>query len=61
VADFVVNMSSPYFTCVANGKSGFHALKAFREFVDASGFSIAHVYEGLGLGHTLLDLRKRDA
>jgi hypothetical protein len=58
VGSYVVNMSSPYFTCVANGNSFFYAYEDFQPLLSEAGFCISRCYDDLGLGHTLLECKK---
>ena len=52
---------SLYFTALANGTSRFYPYDEFEVFVEAAGFEIERVHDGLGMEHTLLVCRKKKA
>ena len=58
VADYIVNMGSPYFTCIANGNSRFYGVGELSNLIGRSEFHIARSYEQLGLGHTLFECKR---
>ena len=60
VADYIVNMSSLYFTCIANGNSRFYAEGELAGLIEKGGFCISRKYAGLGFGHTLFEARRSD-
>lgn len=61
VADACLAAMSLYFTALANGTSRFYPYDEFEVFVEAAGFEIERVHDGLGMEHTLLVCRKKKA
>lgn len=51
---FSVNMSSLYFTCMANGNSRFYRSDVFITYLEKAGFKLDTRVDNLGVGHTLL-------
>lgn len=60
-AAYTLNATSLYFTCVANGNSRFYRCSEFLPLVEAAGFAVESQVDGIGLGHSLLSLRPRQA
>lgn len=56
---FVLQMTSLYFTTMANGNSQMYDSKVFGKLVEAAGFEVSRESNLVGLGHTLWELRKR--
>lgn len=56
---FVLQMTSLYFTTMANGNSQMYDSKIFQQLVEAAGFEVCQEKNLVGLGHTLWALRKR--
>lgn len=61
VADACLAAMSLYFTALANGTSRFYPYDEFEVFVEAAGFEVERVHDGLGMEHTLLVCRKKTA
>ncbi|WP_261817665.1 methyltransferase [Vibrio gallicus] len=57
-AEYSLNATSLYFTCLANGNSRFYRSDDFLEIVAEAGLEVAERTDDIGLGHTLLKLRK---
>ena len=55
----VLQMTSLYFTTMANGNSQMYDSKVFQRLVEAAGFEVSRERNLVGLGHTLWELRKR--
>ncbi len=55
---FSLQMISLYFTTMANGNSQMYDSAVFMRLVVDAGFEIAEVRDNVGVGHTLLELRK---
>lgn len=55
-AEYSLNATSLYFTCLANGNSRFYRSEDFLEIVEEAGFTVATRTDNIGLGHTLLEL-----
>lgn len=53
-AEFSINATSLYFTCMANGNSRFYRSDIFRDLVCLAGLKIEHQIDNLGIGHSLL-------
>jgi hypothetical protein len=56
---FVLQMTSLYFTTMANGNSQMYDSKVFYKLIDAAGFTIKAQHDLIGLGHTILELVKK--
>lgn len=54
---FALQMTSLYFTTMANGNSQMYDSKVFERLIVEAGFYIATVKDQVGLSHTLLELR----
>lgn len=52
---------SLYFTAMANGTSRFYTLSEFEDFIARAGLVIEESHHGLGIGHSLLVLKKEAA
>ncbi|UGA54081.1 methyltransferase [Vibrio sp. VB16] len=55
-AEYSLNATSLYFTCLANGNSRFYRSEDFLEIVHEAGFVVKQRTDNIGLGHTLLTL-----
>ncbi len=53
---FSVNMSSLYFSCMANGNSRFYRSDVFLSYLERAGFKLETRTDQIGVGHTLLVL-----
>jgi ubiquinone/menaquinone biosynthesis C-methylase UbiE len=58
---FALQMTSLYFTNMANGNSQMYDSAVFYQLIDRAGFTIVHQYDNIGLSHTILELRKKEA
>lgn len=56
---FALQMTSLYFTTMANGNSQMYDSRVFYQLIEQAGFRIENEYDGIGLSHTLLELRKK--
>lgn len=56
---FALQMTSLYFTTMANGNSQMYDSKVFFKFIEKAGFEIINQYNLIGYGHTLLELKKK--
>jgi ubiquinone/menaquinone biosynthesis C-methylase UbiE len=56
---FSLQMTSLYFTTMANGNSQMYDSKVFVELIDRAGFTVAKQTDMIGLSHTVLELRKK--
>lgn len=56
-AEYSLNATSLYFTCLANGNSRFYRSEDFLEIVAEAGFAVTTRTDNIGLGHTLLELK----
>ncbi len=57
-AEYSINATSLYFTCLANGTSRMYHSKDFVEIAEAAGFQVIAQHDNLGVGHTLLELKR---
>jgi len=57
---FSLQMTSLYFTSMANGNSQMYDSDVFLDLVASSGFYCSEQRDHIGMGHTLLCLRKKD-
>ncbi len=55
---FSLQMTSLYFTTMANGNSQMYESGVFQAFIESAGFRIARQTDNIGMGHTLLTLVK---
>ncbi|CAH0529189.1 methyltransferase [Vibrio hippocampi] len=55
-AEYSLNATSLYFTCLANGNSRFYRSDDFLEIVEEAGLKLVERTDDIGLGHTLLKL-----
>ncbi len=56
---FALQMTSLYFTTMANGNSQMYDSKVFYDLVDKAGFTIVKEHDLIGLSHTIIELRKK--
>lgn len=56
---FALQMTSLYFTIMANGTSQMYDSKVFFKLIDKAGFKIVEQENMIGMGHTLLTLKKK--
>lgn len=56
-AAYSLNATSLYFTCLANGNSRFYRCEDFLGLVREAGLQLVEQIDGIGLGHSLLQLR----
>lgn len=56
---FSLQMTSLYFTTMANGNSQMYDSKVFLELVDKAGFEIVTQKDNIGQVHTILELKKK--
>lgn len=57
-AAYSINATSLYFTCLATGISRMYCSKDIIAIAQSAGFRVKAQYDGLGVAHTLLHLRK---
>jgi hypothetical protein len=58
VAKLVIEANSLYFTALANGVSRFYHADTFIEILEKTGFTLDKEISSIGMGHTLLILKK---
>lgn len=56
---FALQMTSLYFTTMANGNSQMYDSAVFYKLIDEAGFNIVKEYDNVGLSHTILELQKK--
>lgn len=54
VSSYVIQQTSPYFACLANGNSRMYRSTDFIRAVEAGGGRVVNQHRSLGFGHTLL-------
>ena len=54
-----LQMTSLYFTTMANGNSQMYDSEVFLQFIDQAGFDVVQQHDNIGLSHTVLELKKR--
>lgn len=54
-----LQMTSLYFTTMANGNSQMYDSKVFLELVNKAGFTVVNQTDNIGLSHTILELAKK--
>ena len=57
-AAFCLTMTSLYFTAIANGNSKMYNTEDMEECIHKAGLSIEHIYDNLGMGHSILVVSK---
>lgn len=57
-AAYIINATSLYFTCLANGTSRMYRSTDIIAIANRAGFGVDSQHDGLGFGQTLLHLRK---
>lgn len=55
---FALQMTSLYFTTMANGNSQMYDSEVFKQLIDEAGFTVSQQHNNIGLGHTILELQK---
>jgi hypothetical protein len=53
-----LQMTSLYFTAMANGNSQMYDSDVFKGLIAQAGFVVAKQHDNIGLGHTILELKK---
>jgi hypothetical protein len=56
---FSLQMTSLYFTTMANGNSQMYDSEVFFKLIDKAGFNIVKQTDNIGLSHTILELQKK--
>lgn len=54
-----LQMTSLYFTTMANGNSQMYDSRVFVQLIEEAGFAIAHTHDHVGVSHTILELQKK--
>jgi len=58
-SSYVLNATSLYFTCLANGNSRMYHSEDMIRLIGEAGFEITEEFDNLGISHTLIKCRKR--
>ncbi|MDR1791900.1 MAG: SAM-dependent methyltransferase [Bacteroidales bacterium] len=58
-ASFCLAQISLYFTALANGNSKMFNFNDIQSYIESVGLNIVAIYDQLGLGHSLLEVRKK--
>jgi ubiquinone/menaquinone biosynthesis C-methylase UbiE len=56
---FSLQMTSLYFTTMANGNSQMYDSKVFVQLIDRAGFEVIKQTDNIGLSHTILELKRK--
>lgn len=56
---FTLQMTSLYFTTMANGNSQMYDSRVFFTLIEEAGFDVVNIKDGVGLSHTILELKKK--
>jgi len=56
---FALQMTSLYFTTMANGNSQMYDSGVFFKLVEKAGFRIVAQHDHIGLSHTIIELRRK--
>jgi ubiquinone/menaquinone biosynthesis C-methylase UbiE len=56
---FSLQMTSLYFTTMANGNSQMYDSEVYLKLIDKTGFEVVRQSDNIGLSHTILELRKK--
>ncbi len=54
-----LQMTSLYFTTMANGNSQMYDSEVFLQLIDKAGFEVVNDIDNIGLSHTILELKKK--
>ncbi len=57
-ASFALTMTSVYFTVMANGNSKMYHSDDFFEQIRRAGLQVVNIYDNIGQGHTILEIKK---
>jgi len=58
-AAFCLTMTSLYFTAMANGNSKMYNTDDLTRVIRQAGLEVETIYDGLGLGHSIMVVKKR--
>lgn len=58
-ASLCLTMTSVYFTVMANGNSKMYHSDDMGKLIDQAGLQVIAIHDGLGQGHTILEVKKR--
>jgi ubiquinone/menaquinone biosynthesis C-methylase UbiE len=58
-SSYSLNMTSLYFTCIANGNSRMYHSDDMKKLIDAAGFYVDEEFKDLGVSHTILKCKKK--
>jgi hypothetical protein len=58
ISTFCLQLTSPYFTCVANGNSRMYTAATMRELIVRSGLELEREHHHLGISHSVLVCRQ---
>ncbi len=58
-AAYDLTLTTPYFTAMANGNSKMFHSDDFCRLVEAAGLRVAEKHDGIGLGHSIFELKKK--
>jgi SAM-dependent methyltransferase len=56
---FSLQMTSLYFTTMANGNSQMYDSEVYLKLIDETGFAVVRQIDNIGLSHTILELKKK--
>ena len=59
-AAFCLTMTSLYFTAIANGNSKMYNTEDMKACIEKAGLHIEHIYDGLGLGHSVMVVKSEE-
>ena len=59
-ATFCLTMTTLYFSAMANGNSKMYHTEDLQECIEKAGLTIEHIYDHLGLGHSILVVKKME-
>ena len=58
-ATFCLTMTSLYFAALANGNSKMYNTADMQQCINEAGLETIKIYDGLGQGHSLLEVRRK--
>ncbi len=58
-SSYSLNMTSLYFTCIANGNSRMYHSDDMKKLIEAAGFYVDEEFKDLGVSHTILKCKKK--
>ena len=59
-ASLCLTMTSVYFTAMANGNSKMYHSDDMMKLIDRAGLEVVNIHDGIGQGHTILEVKLKN-